>query len=79
MVAYCVDRYIASQIQRHDGPSVSSKYEDHEMIEKDDRLEAIVDRMFERCIEDKQYEQVCYFVMYVLIAGTRSGDRSTKR
>lgn len=29
------------------------------MIQHDDRLESVVDRMFERCIEDKDYKQVC--------------------
>ena len=58
VLAYCVDRYIASQIQAIDGPSVSSKTKDHEMLQQDDRLEAVVERMFERCIEDKEYKQV---------------------
>jgi hypothetical protein len=28
------------------------------MYEQDDRLEAVVERMFERCIEDKEFKQV---------------------
>jgi len=53
-----VDRYIASQVQTQDGLVASSKDRDQEMLQYDDRLEAVVERMFERCIDDKQYEQV---------------------
>lgn len=63
LLAYCVDRYIASQIQAQEGHAVSSKDKDQEMLQYDERLEAVVERMFERCIEDKQYEQVCSFMM----------------
>ena len=31
------------------------------MLQYDERLEAVVERMFERCIEDKEYEQVRSF------------------
>jgi len=60
-----VDRYIASQIQAQDGLVASSKDKDQEMLQYDERLEAVVERMFERCIEDKQYEQVCSFFNWV--------------
>jgi len=57
-LANCVDRYIALQIQAQDGFAASSKDKDQDMLQYDERLEAVVERMFERCIEDKQYEQV---------------------
>lgn len=56
--AYCVDRYIASQIQSQDGSMVSLKGKGQEMLEHDDRLEAVVERMFDRCVEEKEYKQV---------------------
>jgi 26S proteasome regulatory subunit N2 len=59
--AYCVDRYIASQIQAQDGPAVSLKGKGQEMLRRDDRLEVVVERMFDRCIEEKEYKQVCPF------------------
>ena len=55
-----MDRYIASQIQAQDG-AASSKDNDQAMLQYDERLEAVVERMFERCIEDKEYEQACSF------------------
>jgi len=56
-----VDRYIASQIQAQDGPSATSKGKNQDMLQHDERLEAVVNRMFERCIEEKEYKQVFAF------------------
>jgi 26S proteasome regulatory subunit N2 len=58
MVAKCVDRYIATQIHSQDGPAKTSKGEEEVVYTPDDRLEAVVERMFERCIEEKEYKQV---------------------
>jgi 26S proteasome subunit RPN2, N-terminal domain len=58
ILAKCVDRYIAQQIHRHDGSAASRKNDDEAMREHDDRLEAVVNRMFQRCIEEKEYTQV---------------------
>jgi hypothetical protein len=60
MEAKCVDRYIQIQVHAHDDPSPSAK--DTEMYQYDERLEAVVKRMFERCIEDKKYKQVHCFL-----------------
>jgi hypothetical protein len=61
VTAYCVDRYVASQIQAQDGPMAPLKGKDQEMLQHDDRLEAVVERMFDRCIEEKEYKQVHSF------------------
>lgn len=58
MIAKCVDRYIATQIHSQDGPAKTSKGEEEVVYTRDDRLEAVVERMFERCIEEKEYKQV---------------------
>jgi len=56
--AKCVDRYIATQIHAQDGPSSHFKDGDEVMLEHDERLEAVVERMFEWCIEEKEFSQV---------------------
>lgn len=58
MIANCVDRYIASQTQMQEGKAADMQNGDHPMLQNDERLEAVVNRMFERCIEEKQYKQV---------------------
>jgi hypothetical protein len=62
-LAKCVDRYIATQIHSQDGSAESSIDEDQVMYAPDDRLEAVVERMFERCLEDKEYKQVSAFMI----------------
>jgi hypothetical protein len=59
-LAYCVDRYIASQVQTQDG-LFQSKDKDQELHRYDERLASVVERMFERCIAEKEYKQVFYF------------------
>jgi len=60
ITAKCVDRYIAQQIHVHDGSAASGKNDDEAKLEDDDRLEAVVNRMFQRCIEEKEYTQVTH-------------------
>ena len=61
--AKCVDKYIEIQTLVHDvvviGDDVSVVYGD-EAPKLDPRLEHVVDRMFDRCIEDKDYKQVSH-------------------
>jgi 26S proteasome regulatory subunit N2 len=56
-LAQCVDRYIEQQIYSHDRLYSSETDGDEPMAEHDERLEVVVDRMFQRCIEDKEYTQ----------------------
>ena len=61
-VAKCVDRYIAVQNQlegdSEDHPSLDME---GPVYEDDHRLTAVVDRMFDRCIEDREYKQVSLY------------------
>ena len=58
IIAKCVDRYIEQQIQTHDAITSSETDQDQSMLQHDERLEAVVNRMFQRCIEDREYTQV---------------------
>ena len=53
-----MDHYIAIRTQEHDGPLQNSKDAKQVKLYHDERLETVVDRMFERCFRDKQYTQV---------------------
>jgi len=55
--AKCVDRYIEQQTYTQDHLSSSDTEGDQPMVEHDERLEAVVNRMFQRCLEDKEYTQ----------------------
>ena len=48
--AQCIDRYTELKVKQFEGPP-------EEGCEIDSRLEAIVDRMFVRCLADKRYKQ----------------------
>ena len=56
--AECLDRYtklrVAGAATPGSGDSNGSAADSHTI---DPRLEAIVDRMFQRCLDDKQYKQ----------------------
>jgi 26S proteasome regulatory subunit N2 len=52
-----VDQYIATQTPLHDELAPKSKDTDVVMHDKDPRLEAVVERMFDRCIKDQEYKQ----------------------
>jgi hypothetical protein len=52
-----VDQYIAIQTPLQAELSPKSKDTDVVMHDKDPRLEAVVERMFDRCIKDKEYKQ----------------------
>jgi hypothetical protein len=55
---YCVDQYINSQVQAHDGVSADLKQDDQDMLQDDSRMEDVVNRMFARCLEEKNYKHV---------------------
>lgn len=55
---YCVDQYINSQIQAHDGVSADPHKGDQDMLQDDSRMEEVVNRMFARCLEEKNYKHV---------------------
>jgi len=59
--AKCVDKYIEVQTQVNDSTSIVSG--DQQIPQFDARLERVVDRMFDRCIEDKDYKQVCVLLI----------------
>ena len=56
--AHCVDQYIATQTHTQDDLPPKLKDADVVMHDKDPRLESVVERMFDRCIKDKEYKQV---------------------
>ena len=49
--AKCIDFYTKQRVKNIDGTEEQRK-------EIDPRLEAIVNRMFQRCFDDRQYKQV---------------------
>lgn len=55
--AHCVDQYIAIQTPLQAKFAPKSKDTDVVMHDKDPRLEVVVERMFDRCIKDKEYKQ----------------------
>lgn len=51
LTAKCIDFYTKQRVRNIDGSHEQKK-------EIDPRLEAIVNRMFQRCFDDRQYKQV---------------------
>ena len=76
--AHCVDQYIATQTHAQHNRAPKFRDADVAMHDKDPRLEAVVERMFDRCIKDKEYKQVCSYSKHILIVGSRSCHRSPK-
>jgi len=76
--AHCVDQYIATQTHTQDDLPPRLKDADIVMHDKDPRLEDVVERMFDRCIKDKEYKQVHTVFRSRLIVGTRGCYRSQK-
>ena len=58
MSGYCVDRYVKSQVQAHDGVAADQKDGNQDMVRDDGRMEEVVNRMFARCLEEKNYKHV---------------------
>lgn len=76
IVAKCVEKYIKMQINAHEGPVTTLKDGDQEMYQYDERLEVVVERMFEKCIENRDFEQVafCLFPPQLTHLGPRCSD-----
>ena len=49
--AKCIDHYTRLRVE-------NAELSEEEQKPIDSRLEAVVDRMFQRCFEDKQFKQV---------------------
>ena len=55
IIAKCIDKYTELRVQQADR-ALASDHGDNK-VEIDPRLETIVNRMFQRCFQDKQYKQ----------------------
>lgn len=73
-----MDQYIATQTHTQDDLAPKLKDADVMMQDKDPRLEAVVERMFDRCIKDKEYKQVRSVLRVYSLIGSRSCHRSAK-
>jgi 26S proteasome regulatory subunit N2 len=67
-IAHCVELYIASQqrlfeLQNELNPNNPQFVEGN--TKQDERLERVVEKMFQRCIDDKEYTQVTIVVVFV--------------
>jgi len=49
--AHCIDKYTKLQVEKFQSDGTAH-------IQIDQRLEDIVNRMFQRCFDDKKYKQV---------------------
>ena len=54
-LAHCIDKYTKLQVEKFQSEGSSH-------IQIDHRLEDIVNRMFQRCFDDKKYKQVNNFI-----------------
>jgi len=64
VTAKCIDQYVKLRVANADG--------NDEPVPMDSRLEGVVEKMFNRCIKDRQYKQVlCLF--HVLFASSADG------
>ena len=60
IAAKCIDKYIEIKVARHDAEMVGSEVPDESKMLPGmlfERLEGIVENMFERCFEDKEFKQ----------------------
>ena len=55
IISKCIDEYVAIQTHNLLAREASSKKT------VDNRLEEIVQRMFDKCLQNEQYKQVCHF------------------
>ena len=55
-----IDHYTQLRVENYELPD-----EDKKVV--DPRLESIVDRMFQRCFDDKQFKQVNWFTCVVIL------------
>lgn len=67
-IAHCVELYITSQqhlfdLRDEDNPNNPQAVEF--ATKQDERLARVVEKMFQRCIDDKEYTQVTIFVVFV--------------
>lgn len=51
-LAHCIDKYTKLQVEKFQSDGQAN-------IKIDQRMEDIVNRMFQRCFDDKKYKQVC--------------------
>jgi len=61
-LAHCLDRYTKLQVDKFQSEGSSH-------IQIDQRLEDIVNRMFQRCFDDKKYKQVDISDLFLLNSG----------
>lgn len=59
ITAKCIDLYTQSRVQAAENPT--------ETVTIDDRLVAVVDKMFQRCFEDKKYKQVMKMIISSIV------------
>jgi len=57
--AKCIDQYVKLRVANADG--------NDEPVPMDSRLEGVVEKMFDRCIKDRQYKQVPQTSCVILI------------
>lgn len=50
-LAHCIDKYTKLQVEKFQSDGAAN-------VQIDQRLEDIVNRMFQRCFDDKKYKQV---------------------
>jgi 26S proteasome regulatory subunit N2 len=51
LLAHCIDKYTKLQVEKFQSDGTAH-------VQIDQRLEDIVNRMFQRCFDDKKYKQV---------------------
>ncbi len=51
ILAHCIDKYTKLQVEKFQSDGTAN-------VHIDQRLEDIVNRMFQRCFDDKKYKQV---------------------
>jgi len=59
-VAHCIDKYTKLQVEKFQSDGASN-------VHIDQRLEDIVNRMFQRCFDDKKYKQVRILIFAEII------------